>query len=110
MVWLLILDCLLSVFCCLVGPLKVLITNNTENDIEKLFSEDNIEHGGKWKPKNCTPRHSIAILIPFRDREEHLLHFLLNMHPIFMRQEISYGIYLIEPVRNITFNRLSLCF
>lgn len=27
------------------------------------------------------------------------------MHPIFARQELSYGIYLIEPVANITFNR-----
>ena len=27
------------------------------------------------------------------------------MHPLLSRQELSYGIYLIEPVANITFNR-----
>jgi hypothetical protein len=27
------------------------------------------------------------------------------MHPVFARQELSYGIYLIEPIANITFNR-----
>ena len=73
--------------------------------IEKLLEEQGIEFGGKWKPKHCTPRHHIAILIPFRDRQEHLLQFLLNMHPLFARQEISYGVYLIEPEEKNAFNR-----
>jgi hypothetical protein len=69
------------------------------------LSRQNITHGGKWSPSNCEPRHHVAILIPYRDRKKHLKQFLLHMHPIFARQELSYGIYLIEPVANITFNR-----
>ena len=35
----------------------------------------------------------------------HLRQFLFHIHPILARQELSYGIYVIEPVGNITFNR-----
>jgi hypothetical protein len=77
----------------------------TEEQVEKSLAEQKIELGGKWKPKNCRARHHVAILIPFRDRHAHLTNFLLNMHPIFARQQISYGIYLIEPMQGIKFNR-----
>jgi hypothetical protein len=89
----------------LIGPTKVLITNYTEKEIEDILSKDGIEFGGRYKPKNCKTNNEIAILIPYRDRYKHLLDFLLNMHPIFIRQELSYSIYLIEPINNITFNR-----
>lgn len=70
-----------------------------------MFSDYGIEYGGKWSPKNCVPQTQIAILIPYRNRYEHLIHFLHNMYPTLVRQEISFGIYLIEPVPEITFNR-----
>lgn len=76
-----------------------------ENEVKRLLKSQNILSGGKWAPKHCKARHHVAILVPYRDRDEHLLHFLLNMHPLFAKQELSYGIYLIEPVKNITFNR-----
>jgi len=56
-------------------------------------------------PDECKPRYHVAILIPFLNREEHLKHFLLNMHPFFAKQQLSYGIYVIEPIENIRFNR-----
>ena len=64
-----------------------------------------ISMGGKWSPKNCEARSHVAIIVPYRDREMNLKRFLVHMHPILARQELSYGIYLIEPVSNITFNR-----
>ena len=76
-----------------------------EDEIKRLLSEQNILIGGRWEPNYCKARHHVAILIPYRNREQHLEQFLLHMHPLFARQELSYKIYLIEPVENITFNR-----
>lgn len=51
------------------------------------------------------PFTRVAIIIPYRDRLDNLKIFLNNMHRYLTRQKINYGIYVIEPVRNITFNR-----
>jgi beta-1,4-galactosyltransferase 1/beta-1,4-galactosyltransferase 2 len=88
-----------------VGPVKINLTNLNEEQISPALAPQGIEIGGKWKPKNCEPRHHVAVLVPFRDRREHLNDFLLNMHPVFARQELAYGIYLIEPIEEIAFNR-----
>jgi hypothetical protein len=86
-----------------------LILNATdESQVEDALIHQNIHNGGKWKPTNCVPSHHTAILIPFRNREDHLLQFLINMHPILSRQKISYSIYLIEPIADIKFNRALL--
>ena len=53
----------------------------------------------------CESDKNIAIIIPYRNRLDNLKIFLNNMHPFLTRQKINYGIYLIEPVGNITFNR-----
>ena len=53
----------------------------------------------------CESATNIAIIIPYRDRLPNLKIFLNNMHPFLTRQKINYGVYLIEPVANITFNR-----
>jgi hypothetical protein len=47
----------------------------------------------------------IAFIIPYRNRLKNLKIFLNNMHLYFIRHNINYGIYLIEPTENITFNR-----
>jgi len=81
------------------------IPSMEEELIEKYLLNQKISSGGKWYPRYCTPRHHIAILVPYRNREEHLKQFLYHIHPILARQELSYGIYVIEPVTNVTFNR-----
>jgi beta-1,4-galactosyltransferase 1 len=73
--------------------------------VKKLLENQNISFGGKWAPNYCSPRYHVAILIPYLNRKHHLQQFLLHMHPIFARQELSYGVYVIEPVANLTFNR-----
>jgi hypothetical protein len=73
-----------------------------------------IDGGKSYTEKNsqCTTQGSefkrIAFIIPYRDRVANLLVWLNNMHPYLTRQKINYGIYLIEPVENITFNRALL--
>ncbi|CAH1272364.1 B4GALT1 [Branchiostoma lanceolatum] len=46
--------------------------------------------------KKCTSKERVAILIPYRDREEHLKTFLQHMHPFLKRQQVDYSIYVIE--------------
>ncbi|KAF7667205.1 hypothetical protein LDENG_00073140, partial [Lucifuga dentata] len=40
----------------------------------------------------------VAIIIPFRHRENHLKYWLHYLHPILRRQKIDYGIYIINQV------------
>lgn len=61
-----------------------------------------LEPGGRHKPPDCISRHRVAIIIPYRDREEHLRMFLQNIHPMLIRQQIDYGIFVIEQVSTVT--------
>lgn len=65
-------------------------------ELEQLLP--NVEIGGRYRPKTCVSKDRVAIIIPFRQRMEHLKIFLLNLHPMLMRQNIDYGIYVIEQV------------
>ncbi len=80
-------------------------SNLTMDEVESVLASLGIESGGSWAPKHCRARHQVAILVPYRDRYHHLMLFLINMHPIFVRQEIAYKVYVIEPVVHIKFNR-----
>ena len=55
--------------------------------------------GGRWRPTDCLSRHRVAILVPYRSRDEHLHIFMNNMHSFLQRQQVDYGIYVIEQVR-----------
>ena len=56
--------------------------------------------GGQWRPLGCISRHRVAIIIPYRDREEHLRIFLNHMHPFLQKQQLDYSIYIVEQVSN----------
>lgn len=47
----------------------------------------------------------IAFIISYRDRENNLKKFLYNMHPILNKQNINYGLFIIEPCEKCVFNR-----
>lgn len=68
-----------------------------------------VHPGGGFEPKNCRPRYSVAIIIPYRNRSQHREILLNHLHNFLQRQMIKYDIYLIEPVLPITFNRGLLC-
>ncbi|XP_029029488.1 beta-1,4-galactosyltransferase 4 [Betta splendens] len=63
---------------------------------------------GEYKPPDCTARQSVAILIPHRKRERHLLYLLHHLHPFLQRQQLHYGIYVIQQAGDATFNRAKL--
>ena len=64
-----------------------------------------LKKGGQSSPDKCLSRHKVAIIVPYRNREMNLMIFLRHMHPFLMKQNIDYGIYIIEPLKELTFNR-----
>uniref|UniRef100_A0A3Q1GR56 Beta-1,4-galactosyltransferase n=1 Tax=Acanthochromis polyacanthus TaxID=80966 RepID=A0A3Q1GR56_9TELE len=50
----------------------------------------------------------VAIIIPFRNRHEHLKHWLYFLHPMLMRQQLDYGVYVINQDGVGVFNRAKL--
>ena len=57
-----------------------------------------VETGGKWSPSECEAWQKVAIIIPYRDRYEHLALLLRRLHPMLQRQKIFYRIFVIEQV------------
>ncbi|XP_077381531.1 beta-1,4-galactosyltransferase 3-like isoform X2 [Festucalex cinctus] len=61
--------------------------------------------GGVYRPPDCRPRHRTAIVVPYRKRLTHLRALLDHLHPFLQRQQLHYGIYLVEQWGNGTFNK-----
>ncbi|XP_033229170.1 beta-1,4-N-acetylgalactosaminyltransferase bre-4-like [Belonocnema kinseyi] len=85
----------------LVGPVAVSLSPT-----EKKFTE--VKPGGRGFPSNCIARHRVAIIIPYRDRPNHLQALLQTLHPILLRQQIDYQIFIIEQEGTGLFNRAML--
>ncbi|XP_070287470.1 beta-1,4-galactosyltransferase 1 isoform X2 [Myotis yumanensis] len=79
----------------LVGPM--LIEFNVPVDLTLLAKQNpEVKVGGRYAPKDCISPHKVAIIIPFRNRQEHLKYWLYYLHPILQRQQLDYGIYVIN--------------
>lgn len=77
--------------------------------LEAVESEfPDVMPGGHFRPKECTSRHRVAILIPYRNRAEHLKIFIYNIHRVLARQQIDYGVFVIEQGDDKEFNRAKL--
>ena len=81
---------------------------NSFEDLENDLKSLSLKFGGRWSPKNCKSSQKIAIIIPYRDRLINMKLFLKNMHPFLVRQNIQYGVYFVEPVEKLAFNRGTL--
>ncbi|XP_029956091.1 beta-1,4-galactosyltransferase 4-like [Salarias fasciatus] len=77
----------------------------TLNDV---VTENEKVREGEYEPPDCAARQSVAILIPFRNRERHLVYLLHHLHPFLQRQQLHYAIYVIHQAGNVTFNRAKL--
>ena len=77
----------------------------TELKFNKFF---HIEFGGHWKPKDCIPHWKVAILIPFRNRHEHLPILFQHLIPMLQRQRLQFAFYVIEQSGSQPFNRAML--
>ena len=70
--------------------------NQTEAEI--LAENPQLLPGGTWRPTECTARHRVAVVIPYRDRQEHLVVLLSHLIPILTRQQLDYHILVVEQV------------
>ncbi|XP_037643203.1 beta-1,4-galactosyltransferase 2 [Sebastes umbrosus] len=88
---------------------RLLIEFSSLMTMERVQKENpNVTDGGRYTPPDCRPRWKVAIIIPFRHRENHLKYWLHYLHPILRRQKIDYGIYIINQLGEDTFNRAKL--
>ncbi|XP_033730776.1 beta-1,4-galactosyltransferase 6-like, partial [Pecten maximus] len=69
---------------------------------------DHLKPGGRYTPPNCVTDQRVAIVIPYRNREQHLRTVLFNLHLLLGTQQIDYGIFVIEQAGQNTFNRGAL--
>nr|XP_054358836.1 beta-1,4-galactosyltransferase 1 isoform X2 [Pongo pygmaeus] len=91
----------------LVGPM--LIEFNMPVDLELVAKQNpNVKMGGRYAPRDCVSPHKVAIIIPFRNRQEHLKYWLYYLHPVLQRQQLDYGIYVINQAGDTMFNRAKL--
>ncbi|KAM7093378.1 beta-1,4-galactosyltransferase 1 isoform 2-T2 [Molossus nigricans] len=94
----------------LVGPM--LIEFKVPVDLTLLAKQNpEVKVGGRYAPKDCISPHKVAIIIPFRNRQEHLKYWLYYLHPILQRQQLDYGIYVINQQNQLKEELLSVvCF
>ena len=67
-----------------------------------------VSQGGEGKPINCTSNHQVAVIVPYRERPTQLAVFLRNLHPMLLKQQLHYRIYLVNQTDSNTFNRAML--
>jgi hypothetical protein len=87
------------------GPIKVLKDSPSLKELEERFPM--LEPGGHYRPQDCQPRDRVAIIVPYRDRLQHLSTLLLNLHPLLQRQQLDYGIFVVEQAGKLSFMYLS---
>uniref|UniRef100_A0A914WCV5 Beta-1,4-N-acetylgalactosaminyltransferase n=1 Tax=Plectus sambesii TaxID=2011161 RepID=A0A914WCV5_9BILA len=90
----------------LVGPIRVWFDYPSYEEMAKLYPY--LEPGGHSKPDYCRSRHRVAIIVPYRDRDQHLRGFLHNMHSLLTKQQLDYSIFIVEQQAGQTFNRAKL--
>ncbi|KAI4809752.1 hypothetical protein KUCAC02_018617, partial [Chaenocephalus aceratus] len=90
------------------GPLRVEFSSPVMK--EELIKKQNpaLQPGGRFRPRDCVAQQKVAIIIPFRNREEHLKYWLNYLHPILQRQQLDYGVYVINQDGEGSFNRAKL--
>lgn len=91
----------------LYGPIEADTEYEELEVVEKRFI-DKIQPGGRFWPTECRARDKVAVVIPYRDRKQHLPIFLKNIHTFLMKQQIDYGIFIVEQTPEGSFNRAKL--
>uniref|UniRef100_A0A914UIM1 Beta-1,4-N-acetylgalactosaminyltransferase bre-4 n=1 Tax=Plectus sambesii TaxID=2011161 RepID=A0A914UIM1_9BILA len=60
---------------------------------------------GNWRPEHCIARSRLAIIIPFRNRSDHLPRLLSSLIPILKRQLIDFRFIVAEQFGDHLFNK-----
>lgn len=81
------------------------MSKEDEANVEFRMKEAGVKAGGRYEPSECRSRHQVAIIVPIRNRTEHLNVFLRYMHPFLQRQQLNYVIIVVEQSERWPFNR-----
>ncbi|XP_020781375.2 beta-1,4-galactosyltransferase 1-like [Boleophthalmus pectinirostris] len=90
------------------GPLRVEFNFKVKLDDLRNKYSGTLQEGGQYKPPNCMSKRKVAVIIPFRNRYEHLGYWLYYLHPILMRQQLDYRVFVINQDGEGVFNRAKL--
>uniref|UniRef100_A0A1I7ZK10 Beta-1,4-N-acetylgalactosaminyltransferase n=1 Tax=Steinernema glaseri TaxID=37863 RepID=A0A1I7ZK10_9BILA len=77
--------------------------NITEEELAIRHPE--LGPGGSWKPLDCVARNKIAVIIPYRNRHEHLITLLSTLIPLLQRQKLDFRFIVTEQVGTELFNK-----
>ena len=72
------------------------ILNEDENEVELRLRTAGVKPGGRYEPSECQSRNKVAIIVPIRNRQDHLTVFLRYLHPFLQRQQLNYVIVVVE--------------
>jgi hypothetical protein len=75
---------------------KETLLKEDEMTVELKMKEAGLKMGGRYEPETCQSRHKVAIVVPYRDRKDHLTVFLRYLHPFLQRQQLNYVIIVVE--------------
>ncbi len=73
--------------------------------IDYYAKSTDVAIGGAWKPKDCSSKYHVNIIVPYRQREEQLRVFLHYFHRFLQLQQIDYRIIIVEQSAQKKFNR-----
>ncbi|RUS90451.1 hypothetical protein EGW08_001792 [Elysia chlorotica] len=91
------------------GLIGRLATFREAQSFEEIGRENpEVRLGGLYTPRSCTALHRVAVVVPYRNREEHLKILVRNLHPMLQRQQLDYGIFIIDQALPGRFNRAML--
>lgn len=79
--------------------------NISDEELSNFAISSHITNGGFWSPENCLSKYQINILIPYRERPQHLRTFLHYIHRFLPNQLVEYRIFIVEQTAGKPFNR-----
>lgn len=71
-------------------------------------NHEDLLYGGEFKPTSCQSLQRLAIIIPYKDREEHLKLAINHLHYVLKNQKIHYKVFVAEQATPVKFNKAAL--
>ncbi|XP_046361309.2 beta-1,4-galactosyltransferase 4-like [Haliotis rufescens] len=83
-------------------PVKLNLTIITRDELKTKYPSHS---GDRYRPERCRSKQRLAVIIPYRDREQHLVILLNNLIPFLNKQQADFTIFVAEQAPGGTFNR-----
>ena len=80
----------------LVGTIQTYLDPVNISTVESKYPE--VRKGGNFRPKECTARERLAVIIPCRNRTQHLHILLNNLLRLLIKQRLDFTIFVIDQV------------